>query len=71
MSKRYTVTPKQTADGIDYVIFDNLLGADVGFFPTQPWADTIADLMEKKWRKKKDDETKGGKGQESNVREER
>lgn len=69
MSKRYTVTSIQTADGPTYVIHDAVNDAYVGFFDTQKWAESIAGVMESEWEEK--NETKGGKGQESNVREER
>lgn len=51
-NKRYTVTPKQTADGIDYVIYDTLLGAEVGFFECEKWAESIAGVMEEEWKEK-------------------
>lgn len=60
--KRYTVTSIQTSHGPEYVIEDTLLGAYVGFFDTQKWAESIAEMMEEQWKEK--NETKGGKRQE-------
>lgn len=53
MSKRYTVTSIQTSKGPEYVIEDTLMGAYVGFFDTQKWAESIADVMEEQWKEKK------------------
>lgn len=56
---RYTVTSIQTAHGPEYVIEDTVFGAYVGFFDTQRWAESIAKVMEKEWKEKKEDVTNG------------
>lgn len=46
MSKRYTVTSVPTTSGPEYVIHDNLTGADVGYFDCEKWAESWAEVFE-------------------------
>ena len=52
--KRYTVISRLTPRGPEYRIYDSLMGASLeGGFDTQKWAESIAELMEEKWRNEK------------------
>lgn len=62
--KRYTVTSIQTSRGPEYVIEDTVLGAYVGFFDTQKWAESIAGVMEEQWKEKyEQDKIRFGNGE--------
>ena len=52
--KRYTVISRLTPRGPEYRIYDSLMGASLeGGFDTQKWAESIAELLEDKWRNEK------------------
>ena len=52
MNKRYTVISRLTPRGPEDRIYDSLMGASLeGGFDTQKWAESIAELLEEKWRK--------------------
>lgn len=54
MNKRYTVISRLTPRGPEYRIYDSLMGASLeGGFDTQKWAESIAELLEDKWRNEK------------------
>ena len=51
MSKRYTVISQLTKRGPEYRIYDRVNGATIdGGFDTQKWAESVAEMMEDKWR---------------------
>lgn len=53
MSKRYIVISRQTQRGPEYRIYDQVLGCTLeGGFDTQKWAESIAELMEDKWKER-------------------
>ena len=50
-NKRYTVISRLTPRGPEYRIYDSLMGASLeGGFDTQKWAESIAELLEEKWK---------------------
>jgi hypothetical protein len=52
--KRYTVISVPTKDGPTYRIYDRINQCSIdGGFDTQKWAESIAELMEDKWRNEK------------------
>ena len=54
MNKRYTVISVPTRDGPTYRIYDRINQCSIdGGFETQRWAESIAELMEDKWRNEK------------------
>ena len=54
MSKRYTVISQLTKRGPEYRIYDRVNGATIeGGFDTQKWAESVAEMMEEKWRKER------------------
>lgn len=55
MSKRYIVISRQTPRGPEYRIYDMVNECTLeGGFDTQRWAESIAELMEDKWKNGKD-----------------
>jgi len=55
LSKRYIVISRQTPRGPEYRIYDQILECTLeGGFDTQRWAESIAELMEEKWKNGKD-----------------
>ena len=53
MNKRYTVISHLTPRGPEYRIYDSLMGASLeGGFDTQKWAESIAELLEEKWKER-------------------
>ena len=51
MSKRYTVISQLTKRGPEYRIYDRVNGATIeGGFDTQKWAESVAEMMEEKWK---------------------
>jgi len=54
MTKRYTVISQLTKRGPEYRIYDRVNGATIeGGFDTQRWAESVAEMMEEKWRKER------------------
>jgi hypothetical protein len=54
MNKRYIVISRMTSRGPEYRIYDQILECTLeGGFDTQRWAESIAELMEEKWRKER------------------
>lgn len=54
MTKRYTVISQLTKRGPEYRIYDRVNGATIeGGFDTQKWAESVAEMMEDKWRKER------------------
>jgi len=54
MRKRYIVISRQTPRGPEYRIYDMVNECTLeGGFETQKWAESIAELMEEKWRKER------------------
>ena len=52
--KRYIVISRMTSRGTEYRIYDQILECALdGGFETQRWAESIAELMEDKWRNEK------------------
>ena len=55
MSKRYIVISRQTPRGPEYRIYDMVNECTLeGGFDTAKWAESIAELMEEKWRNEQD-----------------
>ena len=55
MNKRYIVISRMTSRGPEYRIYDQILECTLeGGFETQRWAESIAELMEEKWKNGKD-----------------
>ena len=55
MTKRYTVISQLTKRGPEYRIYDRVNGATIeGGFETQKWAESVAEMMEEKWRHEQD-----------------
>ena len=53
-NKRYTVISHLTPRGPEYRIYDQLMQCTLeGGFDTQRWAESIAELLEDKWRNEK------------------
>jgi hypothetical protein len=51
--KRYTVISTLTPSGPEYRIYDRLNQCSIeGGFDTQKWAETVAEMMESKWRER-------------------
>ena len=51
MTKRYTVISVQTKDGPTYRIYDRINECSIeGGFGTQKWAESVAEMMEEKWK---------------------
>ena len=54
MNKRYIVISRMTSRGPEYRIYDQILECTLeGGFDTQKWAESIAELLEEKWRKER------------------
>ena len=54
MTKRYTVISVPTKDGPTYQIYDRINQCSIeGDFDTQRWAESVAEMMEEKWRKER------------------
>ena len=54
VSKRYIVISRMTSRGPEYRIYDQILECTLeGVFETQQWAESVAELMEDKWRSDK------------------
>ena len=54
MRKRYIVISRQTPRGPEYRIYDMVNECTLeGGFETQKWAESIAELMEDKWKNDK------------------
>ena len=52
LTKRYTVISVPTKDGPTYRIYDRINQCSIeGGFDTQKWAESVAEMMEDKWRK--------------------
>ena len=69
MSKRYTVISQLTKRGPEYRIYDRVNGATIeGGFETQKWAESVAEMMESKWRKE-NEKHKRNTGSKRNVTE--
>ena len=61
MTKRYTVISVPTRDGPTYRIYDRVNDCTIeGGFDTQKWAESVAEMMEEKW---KNDRRKKNNGQ--------
>lgn len=57
--KRYTVISAQTPSGPEYRIYDRLNECSIeGGFDTQKWAESVAEMMESKWKRQKNGKTK-------------
>ena len=55
MTKRYTVISVPTRDGPTYRIYDRINQCSIeGGFDTQKWAESVAEMMEDKWRHEQD-----------------
>ena len=55
LTKRYTVISVQTRDGPTYRIYDRINQCSIeGGFDTQKWAESVAEMMEDKWRHEQD-----------------
>ena len=53
MTKRYTVISVPTKDGPTYRIYDRINQCSIeGGFDTQKWAESVAEMMESKWRER-------------------
>ena len=51
MDKRYTVISVPTKDGPTYRIYDRVNECTIeGGFDTQRWAESVAEMMESKWK---------------------
>ena len=59
MTKRYTVISQLTKRGPEYRIYDRVNGATIeGGFDTQKWAESVAEMMEEKWKRQSNGKTK-------------
>lgn len=59
MTKRYTVISVPTKDGPTYRIYDRINQCSIeGGFDTEKWAESVAEMMEKKWKRQSDGKTK-------------
>lgn len=59
MNKRYTVISLLTPRGPEYRIYDQVTGATLeGGFDTQRWAESVAEMMEEKWKRQSNGKTK-------------
>ena len=55
MTKRYTVISVPTRDGPTYRIYDRINQCSIeGGFDTQKWAESVAEMMEERWRHEQD-----------------
>ncbi len=53
VSKRYIVISRMTSRGPEYWIYDQMLECTLeGGFDTQKWAESIAELLEDKWKER-------------------
>ena len=51
MTKRYTVISTHTPSGPVYRIYDRINECSIeGRFDTQKWAESVAEMMEEKWK---------------------
>lgn len=54
LTKRYTVISAPSPSGPVYRIYDRLNECSIeGGFDTQKWAESVAEMMEEKWRKER------------------
>lgn len=54
LTKRYTVISVPTKDGPTYRIYDRVNQCSIdGGFDTEKWAESVAEMMEEKWRKER------------------
>ena len=54
--KRYTVISVPTPRGPEYRIYDRINECSIsGGFDTQRWAEAVAEMMESKWRERKNE----------------
>jgi len=54
LTKRYTVISVPTKDGPTYRIYDRINQCSIeGGFDTEKWAESVAEMMEEKWRKER------------------
>ena len=54
LTKCYTVISVPTKDGPTYRIYDRVNDCTIeGVFDTQKWAESVAEMMEEKWRKER------------------
>ena len=57
--KRYTVISTHTPSGPEYRIYDRVNDCTIeGGFDTQKWEESVAEMMEEKWKRQKDGKTK-------------
>ena len=69
MNKRYTVISVPTRDGPTYRIYDRINQCSIeGGFETQKWAESVAEMMESKWREE-NEKHKRNTGSKRNVTE--
>ena len=62
-NKRYIVISHQTQHGPEYRIYDQVLGCTLeGGFDTEKWAESVAGMMEEKWRNEKHKRNTENKG---------
>ena len=55
LTKRYTVISVPTRDGPTYRIYDRINQCSIeGGFDTQKWAESVAEMMEERWRHEQD-----------------
>ena len=55
-NKRYTVISAHTPRGPEYRIYDRINQCSIsGGFDTQRWAEAVAEMMESKWRERKNE----------------
>lgn len=70
MTKRYTVISQLTKRGLEYRIYDRVNGATIeGGFDTQKWAESVAEMMENKYRSEQNEKHKRDTGSKRNVTE--
>ena len=70
LTKRYTVISVPTKDGPTYRIYDRINQCSVeGGFDTQKWAESVAEMMENKYRSEQNEKHKRNTGSKRNVAE--
>ena len=68
--KRYVVISQMTVRGPEYRIYDRANEATVeGGFDTQKWAESVAEMMENKYRSEQNEKHKRNTGSKRNVAE--
>ena len=59
LTKRYTVISAPSPSGPVYRIYDRLNECSIeGGFDTQKWAESVAEMMEEKWKRQSNGKTK-------------